>query len=175
MPDKLFEGIANFPANIFWQGQREAAIEIAKLIEEKAGTNTKQLIGLAAFYIGIEYAGRGKAVGGKDDPARPEHAGCLPNTGPGIPDELPARGIGTGLSEGPGDEGRFGDFEAKPGRDEARAGQIGRGRPRFIAKYWRSNPDDSGRGTGLILCLFDAGKKAEAESEMAKSLEKDAE
>ena len=55
--DKLFtEIILQIPTNLFFRGQRDAAIEVAKKIEEKTTGNAKQLLGLATFYLGTENA-----------------------------------------------------------------------------------------------------------------------
>ena len=52
--DSLFKLILQFPTNLFYQGQSAAAIEVAQLIEKKSEDNTKQLLSLATFYLGTE-------------------------------------------------------------------------------------------------------------------------
>ena len=48
--DKLFaEILLQIPTNLFLRAQQAAAIEVAKLIEEKIEGNSNQLLGLATF------------------------------------------------------------------------------------------------------------------------------
>ena len=63
IPDRLFdEVVSKFPANLFYRGHRVAAIEVAGQIEKKAGGNTKQLLSLAGFHLGIENGGEAKRL-----------------------------------------------------------------------------------------------------------------
>ncbi|MCA1574420.1 MAG: TPM domain-containing protein [Acidobacteria bacterium] len=55
MSDKLFLGVVSqIPLNLFYRGQRNAAIEAAQKIEKKFGADSKRLLTLAGFYLGIE-------------------------------------------------------------------------------------------------------------------------
>ena len=174
VPDKLFQGIlSNLPANLFWQGQREAAVEIARMIEEKAEGNTKQLLSLAAFYIGTENAGEAKRLAEK-----------MIALEPNLPDAYQTLGMASRmnfqLQESA--DAYVKALELKPDSviSKRSLAEMKRalGKPEEAAALYREilavSPADSVAKTGLILSLFDAENKTEAESEMAKSLEQDA-
>jgi tetratricopeptide (TPR) repeat protein/uncharacterized membrane protein YgcG len=53
--DKLFSGvIAQIPTNLYMRGERDAAFKAAQNIESKFGADSKRLLALAGFYLGIE-------------------------------------------------------------------------------------------------------------------------
>ncbi|HEY8412994.1 MAG TPA: tetratricopeptide repeat protein, partial [Pyrinomonadaceae bacterium] len=53
--DKLFSGvISQIPLNLYLRGERDAAFKAAQNIETKFGSDPKRLLGIAAFYLGIE-------------------------------------------------------------------------------------------------------------------------
>jgi tetratricopeptide (TPR) repeat protein len=173
VPDKLFQGIlSNLPANLFWQGQREAAVEIAKLIEEKTSGNARQLLSLAAFYIGTENAAEAKRLAEK-----------MILLEPNLPDAYQTLGLANRMSFQLQEsaDAYVKALELKPDSaiSKRSLAEMKRalGKPEEAAALYREilavSPDDSVAKTGLILCLFDAENKAEAESEMAKSLEQD--
>jgi Flp pilus assembly protein TadD/ribosomal protein S15P/S13E len=178
--DDLFTNLLlQFPTNLFSRGQATAAIEIAKLIEEKIGENPKHLLGLATYYLGTENGFEAQRLADKAIVAetnlteKPEKS------------NLPAAYQTLGLAN------RFNfDFEASANAyakalELDTASIVSRrglaemkralGKPdEAIALYKEilaSNEADSTAKTGLILSLFDAGKRTEAEAEMAKSLE----
>lgn len=171
VPDKLFQGIlSNLPTNLFWQGQREAAVDIAKLIEEKIGGNAKQLLSLAAFYIGTENAAEAKRL-----------AERMIVLEPNLPDAYQTLGLANRMSFQLQEsaDAYVKALELKPDSviSKRSLAEMKRalGKPEDAAALYKEilavNPDDSVAKTGLILCLFDAEKREEAESEMAKSLE----
>ncbi len=54
--DELFtQVLLGFPLSLHSRGQRNAAFDVAKLIEEKIGDNASQLLDLAKFFITIQY------------------------------------------------------------------------------------------------------------------------
>ena len=172
IPDKLFDGVvANFPTNLFWSGQRVAAIEVAKLIEEKSAASPRQLVSLAAFYIGIEQAGEAKRIGEK-----------IVALDPNMPDAYQTLGLAYRMNFQPEEAAQAYqkalEIKADSVISKRSLAELKRslGKSDEAAALYRellaSNPDDTVAGTGLILCLFDLGKKEDAESEMAKSLEK---
>ncbi len=61
--DKLFtEVILQIPNSLFFRGEGSAAIDIARLIEEKADGNAKQTLALATFYLSTENAAEAKRL-----------------------------------------------------------------------------------------------------------------
>ncbi len=57
MSDKLYyEVVSQLPANLFLRGQTPAAIELARVLETKAGADAKRLLVVAAFYVSVEQA-----------------------------------------------------------------------------------------------------------------------
>jgi tetratricopeptide (TPR) repeat protein len=172
IPDKLFDSVVvNFPTNLFLRGQPAAAIEIAKMIEEKSAASPRQLVSLAAFYIGIEQAGEAKRIGEK-----------IVALDPNMPDAYQTLGLAYRMNFQPEESARAYQkaLELKPDSviSKRSLAEMKRslGKADEAAALYReilaANPDDTVAGTGLILCLFDSGKKEEADSEMAKSLEK---
>jgi tetratricopeptide (TPR) repeat protein len=54
-PDNLFSGvIVQIPTNLYLRGERAAAFKAAQNVETKFGADPKRLLGVAAFYLGIE-------------------------------------------------------------------------------------------------------------------------
>ena len=53
--DKLYSGvIAQIPSNVYLRGQADEAFKIAMKIENKFGSNSKRLLAIVSFYVGIE-------------------------------------------------------------------------------------------------------------------------
>ncbi len=169
--DKLFgDVILQIPTNLFTAGEREKAIEITKLIEEKIGANAKQIVGLASFYLGTENAAEGKRLAKKaieidaNLPSAYQTLGLAYRMSFMLNDAVAAYSKALELNGASIiSKQSLADLKRAVGRaDEA------------IALYREILTADAGDGaaqTGLILALFDAGKKTEAESELAKSLE----
>jgi tetratricopeptide (TPR) repeat protein len=174
MPDELFERvIANFPANIFYQGQREAAVEIAKMIEDKAGTNTKQILAMASFYLGIEYAAEARRVAEK-----------VIQLEPGFKNAYQTLGLAYRMSFQPEESGQAYaralelDGASVVSRRSLAEAKRALGKPDEAAALYREilavDEADGAARAGLVLSLFDAGKQAEAEKELEKALDKEA-
>ncbi len=169
--DQLFtESLSKFPANLFFRGERDAAFEIAKTLEEKADANVGQLLAIAGFYMSVENGTEAKRVAENAIKLNPESSPAWQTLGLANrmdflldesaaayakalavePDSLPAR---RGLAEMKRSLGKA---------DEA------------VTLYREILAKDAGNlpaQTGLILALFDAEKRTDAEAELAKSLE----
>lgn len=174
MADNLFEGIiANLPANIFLQGERAAAVEIAKIIEDKAGTNTRQLLAMASFYLGIENASEARRVAEKVIQLDPGFKNAYQTLGlayrMSFQPEESAQAYAKALElDGTSVVSRRSLAEAKRAlgkSDEAAA---------LYREILAGDEADVAARAGLVLSLFDAGKQAEAEREMDKALDRDA-
>ncbi|MGI8555589.1 MAG: hypothetical protein ACR2LT_04450 [Pyrinomonadaceae bacterium] len=172
LSDKLFsEVVLQFPTNLFYGGQREAAVEINKAIEEKIGSNAKQILGLATFYLGTENASEARRLAEKAiaiDPQLPVAYQTL-----GLANRLDFQ-----LDEAVAAYTKAAELDPDSVVSKRSLAEMKRavGKPSEAAAIYRElitkNADDVGAQTGLILSLFDSEKQAEAEAEMTKSLEK---
>ena len=168
--DKFFtEVLLQIPNTLFYRGERKAAVEIAKLIEEKADGNAGQMLALATFYLGQENASEAKRLAEK-----------AAQIDPNLPAVYQTLGLVNRLNF---------DFEASAAAyqkaleldadsivTKRSLAEIKRalGKPAEAVALYREilskNEADAAARTGLILALFDAENKAEAETEMQKSL-----
>lgn len=169
--DQLFGAvILQIPTNLFTGGEREKAVEIAKIIEEKIGANAKQIIALASYYLGTENSSEGKRLAKKAieiDAALPsayQTLGLANRMGFMLDDSIAAYTKALELDEKSMISKRsLADLKRAVGKsDEAIT---------LYRDILTADAEDGAAQTGLILALFDAGKKSEAETEMAKSLE----
>ncbi|MEO8072655.1 MAG: hypothetical protein ABI686_05345 [Acidobacteriota bacterium] len=168
--DKLFtEIILQIPTNIFFRGRRGAADEVAKLIEEKIDGNAKQLLGLATFYIGTENAAEAQRLADKaielepNFPAAYQTLGLANRLNFQLEDAANAYAKALEL-----------DNESIVSRRSLAEMKRAVGKPSEAVELYREilakDAADPAAETGLILALFDADKRSEAEAEMAKSL-----
>lgn len=169
--DKLFgDVILQIPTNLFISGEREKAVEIAKLIEEKIGANAKQIVGLASFYLGTENSSEGKRLAKKaieiDSvlPAAYQTLGLSYRMGFMLDDAIAAYTKASELDAASIISKRsLADLKRAVGKsDEAIA---------LYREVLIIDAEDGAAQNGLILALFDSGKKSEAESEFNKAIE----
>ncbi|HEX3101648.1 MAG TPA: tetratricopeptide repeat protein [Pyrinomonadaceae bacterium] len=171
MSDALFtESLSKFPPNLFFRGERDAAYDIAKTLEEKADTNVSQLLGIANFYMSIENGGEAKRLAESAIKLNPDSSPAWQTLGLANrmefvlddaadayakalaiePDSLPAR---RGLAEMKRSLGKA---------DEAVT---------LYREILAKDAENLPAQTGLILSLFDAEKRTDAEAELARSLQ----
>lgn len=168
MSEKLFtEIIMPFPTNLFFRGQREAAFEVAKMIEEKVGNDPKQFLGLATFYIGIENASNARRLASKAIELAPEMPAAYHTFGI-------ANRLGFRLDEAV--EAFTKALELDPGSIVSKRSlaemKRANGKPDEAITIYREilekDSTDLNAKTGLVLALFESGKSAEAETEFDK-------
>ncbi len=168
--DKLFADVlTHIPTNLFFGGAPDAATEIAAAIEKKIENNPKQLIALATFYIGVENAEQAKRLAEKAaalDPNLPsayQTLGLAARLNFNLEDAAAAYSKALELDQSSTVSKRsLAEMKRAVGKaDEAAA---------LYREILTANAADISARNGLILALFDAGKKAEAETEMQKSL-----
>ncbi|MDQ3635347.1 MAG: hypothetical protein M3405_12695 [Acidobacteriota bacterium] len=168
--DKLFESIIlQIPTNVYLRGERIAAFDIAKLIEEKIGDNPKQILGLATFYLGIEYSTAARELAEKAIALEPESAVAYQTL-------ALANRIGFNLPKA--EEAYTKALELNPDSVVSRRSlaemKRAMGKPDEAITLYREvlkkNEKDAAAKTGWILSLFDSGRRAEAEAEMKKEL-----
>lgn len=170
--DKLFaEIIAQFPTNLFYRNEHQAAIEIAEMIEDRIGGNPKQLLGLAPFYLGTENAADARRLAEKAiaidsaQPAAYQILGLAHRLSFQLEDSANAYAKALELDANSAISKRsLAEMKRATGKtDEAIA---------LYREMLEKNSEDAAAQTGLTLSLFDAEKQPEAETEMAKSLAK---
>lgn len=168
--DKFFsEILLQIPNNVFWRGERTAAIEIARIIEEKSGENTKQLLGLAGFYLGTENASEAQRLANR---ALAFDAN-LPNAYQTL--GLAYR-MNFQLEESAAAYTKALELDTSSVVSKRSLAEMKRavGKPEEAIALYReilaNGADDLLAQTGLALALFDSEKKSEAEAEMNKIL-----
>ncbi|MCD9189494.1 MAG: tetratricopeptide repeat protein [Pyrinomonadaceae bacterium] len=169
--DKFFsEILLQIPNNVFWRGERTAAVEIARIIEEKSGVSTKQLLGLAGFYLGTENALEAQRLANK---ALAVDAN-LPNAHQTL--GLAYR-MNFQLEESAAAYVKALELDPNSVVSKRSLAEMKRavGKPEEAIALYReilaNGADDQLAQTGLALALFDSEKKSEAEAEMSKILE----
>jgi tetratricopeptide (TPR) repeat protein len=169
--DKLFnEVVLQIPNSLFFRGERAAAIEIARVIEEKAEGNAKQLLATAMFYIGMENVSEAKRLADK--------AMQIDAMLPAVYQTLGlAHRLDFQFEESVAAYQKALELDANSTVSKRSLAEMKRATGKAseaIALYREILTKDAADGasqTGLILALFDAENKTEAESELAKSLE----
>ena len=168
--DKLFaEVLLQIPNSLAFRGEGLAAVEIARLIEEKANGNAKQLLGAAAFYLAMENAADAKRL--------VEKALALDANLPAAYQTLGlAHRLDFQLEESANAYQKASELDADSTISRRGLAEMKRatGKPAEAVALYREilakDASDAAAQTGLILALLDAGNKTEAESEMHKSL-----
>lgn len=168
--DKLFSGVLlQIPTNVFLRGERGAAFDIAELIEQKIGDNPKQILGLATFYLGIEYAAAARKLAEKAIALDSASAPAFQTLG------LAYR-IGFNLPKA--EESYTKALELDPNSIVSKRSlaemKRASGKTKEAAKLYREilekDASDLTAKTGLILSLFDSGSRTEAEKLMAAEI-----
>lgn len=177
MSEQLFATVMmQLPTNLFYRGQPKAAVEVAKLIEEKVEGNSKQLLALGAFYLGVESADDAKRLAEKvlavDAATLTVESQISAYQMLGMANRLnfdleaSANAYSKALELNPGSivsKRSLAEMKRAIGKtDEAAA---------LYREILEKDNADNTAQTGLVLSLFDAGKQPEAETELAKSLE----
>lgn len=170
MSEKLFaDVILQFPTNLFFRGQRDEAFEIAKLIEEKAGSDAKQLLGLATFYITVENASNARRLANKAIETAPQMPAAYQTLGI-------ANRLGFRLDEAVTAYAKALELDPASTVSKRSLAEMKRANGKtaeaitLYREILEKDQADANAKTGLVLSLFEAGKQTEAESEMQKLL-----
>ena len=168
--------ILQLPTNLFYRSQPKAAFEVARIIEEKVDGNARQLLALGSFYLGVESADEAKRVAENvlkvDAATLPVESQIAAYQMLGMANRLnfdleaSANAYARALELNPNSivsKRSLAEMKRAIGKTDESAALY-----REILE--KDNADNSAQ-TGLILSLLDAGKQAEAETELAKSLE----
>lgn len=170
MPDKLFfEVIAQLPANLYLLGEREAALELAREIEERARDNASRMLGVAAFYLGVEMAEEAARVASAAVALQPELSAAHQSLGA-------AHRLALRLDEATAAYARALELDPKSSAarrilaDLLRASGKAEEALALYRELLADDPSDMGARTGKVLALFDAGRRDEAERELEAAL-----
>ncbi|HEX3560017.1 MAG TPA: tetratricopeptide repeat protein [Pyrinomonadaceae bacterium] len=170
MSDKLFlEVVSQLPANLYVLGERDAALELARSVEARAKDNAQRLLVVASFYLGIE---------------RPEEAARVAQSALALqPDSAPAHQVlGTAyryalrLDDAASEFARAVELDPKSAGARHTLAELRRatGKPEEALSLYReqlaADPQDATAHSGLVLALFDAGRRDEAERELPSAL-----
>lgn len=171
MSEKLFADVVlQFPTNLLALNQPAGAVEVAKMIEEKVSDNAKQLTAIAAFFVAIEKSAEAKRIAQKAidlDPTLPVAYQTL-----GIANRLnfdfeeSANAYAKALELDPNSvvsKRNLAEMKRAIGKaDEAVT---------LYQELVEKDTADIQANNGLILSLFDADKREEAEAALNKYLE----
>lgn len=174
-PNPISEGLfANvilpFPNKLFFVGQQTEALKVATMIESKIGDNPKFLLGLAAFYLGIENGNQAKSI-----------AESALSLDPNLPAAYQTLGLAYRLKFDleESEKAYAKALELAPDSVASKRGlaetKHAVGKPEEAAVLYKEllekDPNDINANNGLILSLFDAGKREEAEPLLNKAIE----
>jgi tetratricopeptide (TPR) repeat protein len=171
MSDRLFsEVIARIPFNLFFRGQRDAALEMAHQAEGLAKTKAKRLLALAEFYLAVENA---------DEAARLAEAALQleRDSAPAHQALAASRHIALRLDEAESEYARALaiDPKSQPARiglaDLKRAGGNAQAALALYREQLQVDSKSSSARAGMILSLFELGKNDEANAELNAALQ----
>ncbi|HLM55194.1 MAG TPA: tetratricopeptide repeat protein [Pyrinomonadaceae bacterium] len=170
MPDKLFvEVVSQLPANLYVLGEREAALELARVVESKAKTNASRLLAVAAFYLGVERPEEAARVAAEAARLQPDlaqaHLALAASYRFGLKLDEAAAGFARALELDPKSSAArrsLADLRRATGKPEEALA--------LYRELLQAEPQDVGARAGLVLSLFEAGKRQEAERELEGAL-----
>jgi tetratricopeptide (TPR) repeat protein len=174
MSDRLFtEVIARIPMNLFVRGQRDAAYETARQAEALAKTNAKRLLALDEFYLAIENPTEAARIADAAIQLAPDSAAAHQTLGA-------ARHIDLRLDEAEKEYARALELDPKSAAARVVLADLKRASGKTEAalalyrELLRAEPKNNRARAGLILSLFELGKKEEAETELGNALKDEA-
>jgi tetratricopeptide (TPR) repeat protein len=169
--DKLFEEVlSQIPSNLFLRGQGAASVEVARMIEEKVKDNPKRLLALVAFYISLEAADDAIRVSqlivklAPDMTAAYQALGASHRIAFQLDQAAEAYAKAVVLDyNSVGSRRSLADIRRAQGRIEE-ALLLYRG-------LIQANKDDEFARTGLIMSMFEMGKREDAEKELKAAVQ----
>ncbi|MEO7540212.1 MAG: tetratricopeptide repeat protein, partial [Pyrinomonadaceae bacterium] len=171
VPDTLFnDALAKIPANLYFRGDRQGAYDIAKILEQKAAANAGQLIALSTFYLTVENGSEARRLAESAIKIDPSSSAAYETLGLANRMDFQLEDSAAAYTK---------SLELAPASLSARRGlaemkrSLGRA-DEAIALYQEIVTKDETAlpaRTGLTLAMFDAGKRTEAEAELARALD----
>lgn len=172
--DKLFSGVVSqIPLNLFFRGQRDAAIEAAEKIETKFGADPKHSLALAGFYLGIEDGVDAVRLASAAVKLTPDLAEAHYVLARGLHislrlDEAATeykRALELDPTSKKGPRRSLADLYRGAGKSEEALG--------LYREQLKIEPSDKAARAGLVLSLFDLGQFDEGNRELAAALQED--
>ena len=174
MSDKLFSGVVSqIPLNLFYRGQRNAAIEAAQKIEKKFGADPKRLLTLAGFYLGIEEGNEAARLAAEAVKLAPDLAEAHHVLGRALHislrlDEAAAeykRALELDPNSKKGTRRSLADLNRAAGKAEEAL--------ELYREQLGAEPSDKAARAGMVLSLLDLGRFDEGNKELTATLQED--
>jgi tetratricopeptide (TPR) repeat protein len=168
--DRLYNGIiATIPGNLWVRGHRAEGVEIARLVEARIGSDATKLLLLSTFYLGSENGDGAKRIAEAalelDEKNATAHQTLASAHRLNFDLESAAASFAKAVELDPDStiaKRSLADMKRAIGKaNEAEA---------VYRDILAVNDKDNQARTGLVLALFDQGKRVEAEAEMANAL-----
>jgi tetratricopeptide (TPR) repeat protein len=174
MSDRLFADVlARIPLNLYLRNERKASFEIARLIEEKAKANPQRLLILTGFYLNVEEGNEAARLAEAITKLTPDMPAAYQALGA-------ARHITLQLDEAISAYTRALELDPKSARSRRSLADLRRAtsKPEEALKLYRellqADASDKLARSGVVLSLFDLGKREEAERELDAALKDEA-
>ncbi|MGD9562049.1 MAG: tetratricopeptide repeat protein [Pyrinomonadaceae bacterium] len=173
VPDRIFtEIIAKIPGSLFDSGQRPAAMELARYIENKVASNPRQLLAIGAFYINVENGSEARRVAEAAISVDPQSAAAYQALGL-------ANRVNFDLDAAAAAYSKAVELDPASAAAKRSLAEMNRalGRSDAAVTMYRDllalDENDSSARSGLILALFGSGRQKDAEAELAKLVKDD--
>ncbi|MBV9926362.1 MAG: hypothetical protein JOZ96_15185 [Acidobacteria bacterium] len=170
MSDKLFaEVVAQLPANLYVLGERDAGLELARTVESLAEGNATRLLAVASFFLGIEQPEEGARLAQAAITLKPDMATAHQALGVAYRYSLK-------LEESAAEFARAAELDPQNVAVRRTLAELKRatGKPDEAAAIYKellaANVQDVNAHAGVVLSLFDAGRREEAERELQPAL-----
>ncbi|HEX6182592.1 MAG TPA: tetratricopeptide repeat protein [Pyrinomonadaceae bacterium] len=170
MSDKLFgEVIAQLPANLYVLGEREAGLELARAVEARAAGRAVRLLSIASFYFSIEQPEEAARIARVAVELEPESSAAHLLLGT-------AHRLSLRVDEAAAEVARAAELDPKNVAARRALADLRRatGKPEEAVALYREqladDPSNASARSGLVLALFDANRRAEAERELQSAL-----
>ncbi|HEY0386094.1 MAG TPA: tetratricopeptide repeat protein, partial [Pyrinomonadaceae bacterium] len=170
MSDRLFTDVlSRIPLNLYLRNERTAAFEISRLLEEKNKDNPQRLLTLVGFYLNIEDGEEAARVAELVVKLAPELPAVYQALGA-------ARHISLRLDDAITAYARALELDPKSARSRRSLADLRRAtsKPEEALTLYRellqADANDRLARAGVVLSLFDLGKKDEAERELEAAL-----
>ena len=157
------QGLSKIPTNLYFRDRREDAFAIAKELEQKAGTNSSQLLSLAQFYLTIEDGAGAVRLANAVIASEPSSAAAYRTLG--LADRMQFDLDGSAAAYAKASELDPESVDAKQGLAEMKRAL---GKPDEAITLYETvlakDPDNVQARTGHVLALFDADRVSDAET-----------
>lgn len=169
----FFDVVSQLPANLILRGQTEAGFDLARKIEAKAKGDAKRLLAVAAFYVTAEQPTEAARIAAQAVKLAPDLAAA--HQALAAADRLSLK-----LDDSAAEYARAAALDPKSVNARHSLADMRRatGKPEDALAIYRellaADPTDTTARNGVVLSLFDAGRRAEAEREFDAALKADA-